>query len=136
MPQPPPPSVEIGEQELGLAPVVPSHPQRYIATAEAIDRPISGEDGFDPSLFQCLMPSPRSAHVAEITHDLPDVELRVIDMNRRLPWTRAPARKSKAIEEAHRSYLDVLLPLGANDPKQTRFSDRRDRDDAALSPTL
>ena len=75
---------EIGEQELGLAPVLGLHPQSDVAAAEAVDRPVRGEHRVDAGLVQRLVPGPRRAHVAEVAHDLPGVEARVADVDRRL----------------------------------------------------
>lgn len=97
-------SIQVGEQELGLAPIVAAHPQGYIAAAEAIDRPVRGQHRFDPGLDQRLVPGARRAHIAEIAHDLPAIESRIVDDNGRLPRTgpAIPAGKPEAIEKTHR----------------------------------
>ena len=96
-------SIEVREEELGLAPVLAPDPQGDVAAAEAIDGPVGGEDGLDPGLFQGLVPSASGAHVAKVAHDLPRVELRIVEVNRGLSRTglAASAGESKAIEQAH-----------------------------------
>src|SRR4051795_4119808 len=84
--------VEVGEVPLGLAPALGGDAQGDVAAAEAVERPIGGEDGLDPGLDQGLMPGAGGAYVAEVPHHLPAVVAGVVDVDRRLPGpgTRPP----------------------------------------------
>src|ERR1700749_3784209 len=51
--------VEVGGGPLGFPPPLARHPQGDVAVAEAIERPVGGEDRVESGLDQRLVPGPR-----------------------------------------------------------------------------
>src|SRR4051794_5778043 len=63
--------VQVGQVPLGLAPALGGDAEGYIAAAVAVEGPVGGEGGLDPSLDQRLVPGAGGANVGEVTDDLP-----------------------------------------------------------------
>src|SRR3954453_10820113 len=80
--------VQVGQMPLGLAPALGGYPKGDVAAAEAVERPVGGEDGLDLGLDQGLVPGAGGADVAEVADHLPAVVAGIVDVNRRLPGPR------------------------------------------------
>src|SRR5690348_1589238 len=89
---------------LGLAPALGGDAEGDVAAAEAVYRPVRGEDGLDLGLDQGLGPGASGANVAQVPHHLPTVIAGVVDVDGGLPrpWP-GPPPAGDPVPQAHQS---------------------------------